>query len=91
VWFIGSMFFILGIIFTVSMSYMGMKLAETNFAIVWENEIEVRDGPTSNSSHIYYLHEGTKVAITYEEDNWARIELADGNEGWVQIQDIKKL
>lgn len=91
VWFIGSMFFLLGIIFTISMSYFEMKLNEANFAIVWEDEIEVRDGPTSNSSHIYYLHAGTKVAITYEEDNWARIELADGNEGWVQVQDIKKL
>lgn len=91
VWFIGSMFFLLGVFITIFMSYMEMKIGETNFAIVWEEEVEVRDGPTSNSSHIYYLHEGTKVTITYEEDNWARIELADGNEGWVQIQDIKKL
>lgn len=91
VWFIGSIFFLLGVFFSLFMSYMEMKLNETNYAIVWEEEVEVRDGPTSNSSHIYYLHEGTKVTITYEEDNWARIELADGNEGWVQIQDIKKL
>lgn len=90
-WFIGSMFFVLGIFFTVFMSYLGMKLDDTNFAIVWEKEIEVRDGPTSKSSHIYYLHEGTKVSITYEEDNWVRIELADGNEGWVQKQELKKL
>lgn len=90
-WFIVSMFFIVSIFFSLMMSYFGMKLEETNFAIVWEKEIEVRDGPTTNSTHIYYLHEGTKVAITYEEDNWVRIELADGNEGWVQTQDIKKL
>lgn len=91
IWFMASMLFVIGIFFTVLMSYMGMKLDDTNFAIVWEKEIEVRDGPTSNSSHIYYLHEGTKVSITYEEDNWARIELADGNEGWVEKQKIKKL
>lgn len=91
VWFISSLFFMLGVLFTISMSYAALKLANTNYAIVWEEEIEVRDGPTRNSSRIYYLHEGTKVSITYEEDNWARIILADGNEGWVQKQEIKKL
>lgn len=91
VWFISSLVFVLGVLFTISMAYTSLSLANTNYAIVWEEEIEVRDGPTRNSSHIYYLHEGTKVSIIYEEDNWARIVLADGNEGWVQTQQIKKL
>lgn len=90
-WFISSLFFILGVLFSISMSYTSFKLADTHYAIVWEKEIEVRDGPTRNSTQIYYLHEGTKVNITYEEDNWARIILADGNEGWVQTHQIKKL
>lgn len=90
-WFISSLVFMLGVLFSLSLSYTSFKLADTHYAIVWEDEIEVLDGPTRNSTHIYYLHEGTKVSITYEEDNWVRIVLADGNEGWVEKQDIKKL
>lgn len=90
-WFLTSLVFVLGLLFTISMSYICYTITDAQYAIVWEEEIEVRDGPTRNSSWIYYLHEGTKVKITYEEDNWVRIVLADGNEGWVLRQEIKKL
>ncbi len=91
IWFIGSLFFIVSMLFTLLLSYNSFKLSDTNYAIVWDNEVEVRDAPTSSSTRLYYLHEGTKVSITYEEDNWARIMLTDGNEGWIQKQQLKKL
>jgi SH3-like domain-containing protein len=39
----------------------------------------------------FILHEGTKVKITAEDGKWRRIELADGKEGWILEEDLKKL
>jgi len=90
-WFIGGLILLVGLCVNIFFSYQSLKLSNKKYAIIWQEEVEVRDGPTTGNTLIYYLHEGTKIAIMYEEDNWARILLEDGNEGWVKKQVFKRL
>jgi SH3-like domain-containing protein len=36
------------------------------------------------------LHEGTKVLILSENDEWQEIRLVDGKEGWIPKTDVKE-
>jgi SH3-like domain-containing protein len=37
------------------------------------------------------LHEGTKVNVLDKAKGWMRIKLANGNEGWLKITDVKEI
>jgi tetratricopeptide (TPR) repeat protein len=60
-------------------------------AIVFAEKTEVRNAPTLNSSAIFTLHEGTKVAVLDTVDNWKKIKIADGKIGWIIADEIKQL
>jgi uncharacterized protein YgiM (DUF1202 family) len=37
------------------------------------------------------LHDGTKVNVLDTNNGWIKIQLANGNEGWIQQSDIKEI
>jgi len=37
------------------------------------------------------LHEGTKVNIIDELDDWVLVELSNGASGWMELKSIKKI
>ncbi|HPF10071.1 MAG TPA: tetratricopeptide repeat protein [Flavobacteriaceae bacterium] len=59
--------------------------------IVFATVCEVKSGPRMKEATTFKLHEGTKVTILAEEDNWYRISLADGKDGWLPEGDLKEL
>ena len=60
-------------------------------AIVFVPTAEVRTEPRLSSENAFTLHEGTKVGILSESDDWQEIRLADGKEGWIAKTEIKEL
>ena len=60
-------------------------------AIIFENKIDFRTEPNYRSEILFNLHEGTKVIIKEELNDWALIEISDGNKGWIELQSIKKI
>ncbi|MEY8781706.1 SH3 domain-containing protein [Allomuricauda sp. XS_ASV26] len=60
-------------------------------AIVFSKEVQVTSEPNNNSAAIFTLHEGTKVNILEELDDWRRIRIADGQTGWLMDNTIKPL
>jgi len=60
-------------------------------AIVFSEELIVKSEPNNRSSQAFLLHEGTKVYILDELDDWKKIELKDGKTGWVPSNEIKLL
>ncbi|MCB0456759.1 MAG: tetratricopeptide repeat protein [Flavobacteriaceae bacterium] len=60
-------------------------------AIVFVEVAEVKNGPRMSDETAFKIHEGTKVSILETEDNWVRILLADGKDGWIPEADIKVL
>lgn len=59
--------------------------------IVFASSTQVRSEPVMRSEVSFTIHKGTKVSIISEVDDWARVQLADGKEGWMLKGDLKQL
>jgi len=60
-------------------------------AILFAETSEIRSEPSLGSEPVFVLHEGTKVTILEKDDQWVRIILADGKDGWIPASDLKEL
>ncbi|MEO8240145.1 MAG: tetratricopeptide repeat protein [Flavobacterium sp.] len=60
-------------------------------AIVFAEMTEVRSEPQKAGSSIFLLHEGAKVYVKETLENWKKIELTDGTEGWIDASAIKEV
>lgn len=60
-------------------------------AIIFAESTQIRSEPLMRSEVSFLLHEGTKVKIKDTDNDWVRVEIADGKEGWMLQQDLKAL
>lgn len=60
-------------------------------AIIFATKAEIKNAPTVNSEKVFELHEGTKVVILDELDNWKKIKIADGKIGWIYMDNLKEI
>jgi len=60
-------------------------------AIVFAESTEVKNEPQKASTAIFVLHEGTKVFVAETLENWKKIQLTDGTEGWIDSGAIKEV
>ena len=60
-------------------------------AVVFAEITEVKSEPQQSSSTAFMLHEGTKVFVLETLNNWKKIQLTDGTEGWIDTNAIKEL
>jgi len=60
-------------------------------AIVFSASVGVKSEPSQNVEDAFVLHEGTKVHVVESLDDWRKIELPDGNQGWISHEAIREL
>tara|TARA_Y100000782_G_C10188706_1_gene268801 strand:+ start:5078 stop:5845 length:768 start_codon:yes stop_codon:yes gene_type:complete len=60
-------------------------------AIVFEPTLNVMSEPSEKGTALYVIHEGTKVAIQETKENWLKINLPDGNQGWIKGSSIERI
>ncbi len=60
-------------------------------AIVFDSEVQIKAEPNMGSQAIFLLHEGTKVNVLDELNEWKKIRIADGKSGWLTSKSIKLL
>tara|TARA_B100001094_G_scaffold240237_1_gene235829 strand:- start:5694 stop:6452 length:759 start_codon:yes stop_codon:yes gene_type:complete len=60
-------------------------------AIIFKNKIDFRAEPNYRSDILFNLHEGTKVIVKEELNDWILIQISDGNSGWIESESIKKI
>lgn len=60
-------------------------------AIIFSEVADVKGEPKASSSDVFVLHEGTKVYIKETLDNWRKVELTDGSEGWMESSALKEV
>lgn len=90
--FIGILLFAFLMLISLSAGFFERNMVRNEvFAIVFEEEILVKNEPVNQASDAFKLHEGTKVEIISEEDNWSKIYINDDLEGWVLSNQLKKL
>lgn len=60
-------------------------------AIVFAGIAGVKSEPGKDGADAFTLHEGTKVYVLESLDDWKKIELPDGNQGWIEQSAIREL
>jgi len=75
---------------SVMIAYAGLDYHKKNQpAIVFSEKAQIKNAPTFNSEDVFTLHEGTKVMVLDEVDDWYKIKLSDGKIGWVRTGVLK--
>lgn len=67
------------------------EMRENNFAIIFTESVEIKNEPNLRANEIFTLHEGTKVEIKETFQDWIKVELTDGKQGWMQREQVKTL
>lgn len=62
-----------------------------NEAIVMGTAISVKSSPDRSATDLFVLHEGTKVKILTEVDEWVEVVIADGKKGWTERKNIEEI
>lgn len=79
----GGLFLLLTLLFF----YFGWQqqrwLNDKKEAIIFQPTITVTSTPDRVGEELFVLHEGTKVKIVERFQDWVRIQIGDGNTGWV--------
>ena len=60
-------------------------------AVVFAEIVLLKTEPQRASTTIFTLHEGTQVFVLESLDNWRKIQLTDGTEGWIDKSAIKEV
>ncbi len=62
-----------------------------NEAIVMGSAISVKSSPDRSATDLFVLHEGTKVKVLSEVDEWVEVVIADGKKGWTESKNIEEI
>ncbi|MBN1300547.1 MAG: tetratricopeptide repeat protein [Melioribacteraceae bacterium] len=63
--------------------------ASTDYGVLVEKEITVKQSPDEKSSDAFVIHEGLKFEVEDNVNNWVRIRLSDGKVGWIPNYSIE--
>lgn len=66
-------------------------LENSQYGIVFAEEATVKSEPTTRSDELFLLHEGTKFEVLETYQDWIKLELANGIQGWIGKNDVRLL
>jgi len=80
------------LVISVFFAFHNYNYAQKNkTAIIFVAKADIKNAPSTSSEDVFELHEGTKVVILDELDNWKKIKIADGKIGWIYTEDLKEI
>lgn len=68
--------------------YFGKEHSE---AIIFTPTITVKSSPTMNAVDLFVVHEGTKVRVMDELQEWVKIKIPDGSVGWLPVSTLREI
>lgn len=87
--FIVSIVMLVVTIISLTLGFKSKELDAEKNAIVFSPSVNVKSEPDLKSTVQFVIHEGLKVQLVAEEGDWVRINIADGNSGWIPSQAIE--
>lgn len=60
-------------------------------AIIMTEQAKAYSGPDTQNTHIFTIHEGTKVIIERQQDGWSLIRLLSGAGGWIPASSLEEI
>jgi len=92
IYFIGMFILLFALLLSVSAGITEKSHYDNDLpAIVFAEMAEVHSEPQKAGPSIFLLHEGAKVYVKETLENWKKIELTDGTEGWIDASAIKEV
>ena len=83
------LFLIISIVLRLGFNSLEKNYIE-KYAIIFAQKIEIKEQPNLRSDNILQLHKGSKVKVIDEfNEEWSKIKLANGQEGWIRNNEIK--
>ncbi len=82
------------VIFMLTISLLIVKINREQTVIggvVIEQSITVKTSPDPKSTDAFVIHEGLRVNLEDQLDDWLKIRLADGKVGWVEKTTVLKI
>ena len=69
-------------------SWLIHTLAPTRIVVVTSERVPVYAGISTSAPIRFWLHDGAEARLLAMEDNFVRLALSDGNQGWIERKDI---
>ncbi len=83
---------VLAIGFTTYAAYFEQHYNTTQpIAMLWEDKVDLKEDPRSNSTTLLELHKGTKVYILQEKALWIKVRLDNLEQGWVMKKSVRDI
>lgn len=60
-------------------------------AVVLPDELPVKEGPDPSTQTSFSVHAGLRLRLVEHEQDWVRVRLSNGLEGWVRDRDLGRL
>ena len=64
---------------------------QRNTAIIFNPSVTAKSSPDQGGTDLFVLHEGVKVWITDQLNEWLEIKLADGNKAWIPENTLERI
>ena len=81
-------------LFYAGRRYLAERVKE---AVVLPDTVAVKDGPVMSGADeatyttVFRVHAGLRVRVTESDQDWVRVRLANGLEGWIRDRDLGRL
>ena len=82
------------IVFLLSTGVLIEKIHHRNTvveAVIIDENAQAYSGPGEDNTHIFTVHEGTKVEIQRQQDSWNLVRLKSGAGGWILSNVMEKI
>ena len=68
-----------------------MNLDRIPFGIVLPDMVAVKEGADAGYHTSFEVHAGLRVRMLDRDQDWVRVRLANGLEGWLRAEDVGRL
>jgi len=82
------LFFLVVLSFTIKAKH---HKEHYRFAVIYDSVVSVKSEPNLTASESFQLHEGTKVQLLEDLDDWQKISIPDGKVGWMLTETSKEV
>ncbi len=74
-------------VFSLFLSFQQSR--DSNAAIVLSPAVNVKSAPRTSGKDLFILHEGAKLWVSGELEDWKEIRISDGRKGWIPAGNIE--
>lgn len=81
----------------MALAFMGISSGQDNYfqdhkeAIVFSGVVDVKSAPDSKQKTLFVIHEGIKLRLLDSAGEWFKVELPNGNVGWIGRNTVQRI